>query len=160
MGFTVGDHARIVTRRIKLIERGLGVRIRKGAVGRRMQGHFLRRVKILPPAARSLLLLASAASSDDPAALWRAAALLNLGPDAADPAVAQDIISLYPRGVPELSITSRRQPRPPWRPDSTAAIAASLALLTGASPAQQCLADPSTIRAEWSVHWGLSRIRG
>ena len=66
-------------------------------VGRRMQGHFLRQVKMLPPAARSLLLLASAASSDDPAALWRAAALLDLGPDAADPAVARDIISLHPR---------------------------------------------------------------
>jgi DNA-binding CsgD family transcriptional regulator len=66
-------------------------------VGRRLQGHFLRQVKMLPPATGSLLLLASAASSDDPAALWRAAALLDLGPDAADPAVAQDIISLHPR---------------------------------------------------------------
>ena len=66
-------------------------------VGRRMQGHFLRQVKTLPPAAGSLLLLASAASSDDPAALWRAAALLDLGPDAADSAVAKDIISLHPR---------------------------------------------------------------
>jgi DNA-binding CsgD family transcriptional regulator/tetratricopeptide (TPR) repeat protein len=66
-------------------------------VGRRMQGHFLRQVKMLPPATGSLLLLASAASSDDPAALWRAAALLDLGPDAADPAVAQGTISLHPR---------------------------------------------------------------
>ncbi len=67
-------------------------------VGRRMQGHFLGQVKMLPPATGSLLLLASAAPSDDPAALWRAAALLDLGPDAADPAVAQDIISLRPAG--------------------------------------------------------------
>ena len=66
-------------------------------VGRRMRGHFLRQVRILPPATRSWLLLASAASSDDPAALRRAAALLDLAPDAADPAVAQDIISLHPR---------------------------------------------------------------
>ena len=66
-------------------------------VGRRMQAHFLRQVRMLPPAARSLLLLASAASSDDPAALWRAAALLGLAPDAADPVAAQDIVSLDPR---------------------------------------------------------------
>jgi DNA-binding CsgD family transcriptional regulator len=66
-------------------------------VGRHMQGHFLRQVKMLPPDTGSVLLLASAASSDDPAALWRAAALLGLGPEAADPAVTQDIISLDPR---------------------------------------------------------------
>src|SRR6185437_6941260 len=66
-------------------------------VGRRLQGHFLRQVKQLPPGTGSLLLLASAASSDDPAALWRAAALLGLGPADADPAIAQDVISVHPR---------------------------------------------------------------
>jgi DNA-binding CsgD family transcriptional regulator len=66
-------------------------------VGRRMQGHFLRQVGMLPPATSAVLLLAAAASSDDPALLWRAAALLDLGPDAAGPAVAQGIISVYPR---------------------------------------------------------------
>jgi DNA-binding CsgD family transcriptional regulator len=65
--------------------------------GRGMQGHFLRQVELLPPDTRSLLLLASAAAGDDPAILWRAAALLGLGPDAAGPAVAQDILSLDPR---------------------------------------------------------------
>ena len=65
--------------------------------GHGMQGHFLRQVKMLPPATRSLLLLASATSGDDPAALWRAAALLGLGPDAAEPAVAHDILSLDQR---------------------------------------------------------------
>ena len=65
--------------------------------GRGMQGHFLRQVKLLLPATRSLLLLASAAAGDDPADLWRAAAQLGLGPDAAGPAVAQDILSLDPR---------------------------------------------------------------
>ena len=52
---------------------------------------------MLPAATGTLLLLASAASGDDPAALWRAAALLGLEPDAADPAVAQDIVSVDPR---------------------------------------------------------------
>ena len=66
-------------------------------VGRRLQGHFLGQAKMLPPATGTWLLLASAASGDDPAALWRAAALLGLEPDAADPAVAQDIVSVAPR---------------------------------------------------------------
>jgi DNA-binding CsgD family transcriptional regulator len=66
-------------------------------VGRRLQGHFLRQAKLLPPATGTLLLLASAASSDNPAGLWRAAALLDLGPGDADPAVAQDIISVHPQ---------------------------------------------------------------
>jgi DNA-binding CsgD family transcriptional regulator len=66
-------------------------------VGRRLQGHFLVQAKMLPPATGTWLLLASAASGDDPAALWRAASLLGLEPDAADPAVAQDIVSVDPR---------------------------------------------------------------
>ena len=66
-------------------------------VGRRLQGHFLRQVKLLPPATGTVLLLAAAASSDDPAVLWRAAALLGLGPGDAEPAVAQDVISVQPQ---------------------------------------------------------------
>jgi DNA-binding CsgD family transcriptional regulator len=66
-------------------------------VGRRLHGHFLRQAMMLPPATGTWLLLASAASGDDPATLWRAAALLGLEPDAADPAVAQDIVSVHPR---------------------------------------------------------------
>jgi DNA-binding CsgD family transcriptional regulator len=66
-------------------------------IGRRLQEHFLGQAKMLPPATGTWLLLASAASGDDPAALWRAATLLGLEPDAADPAVAQDIVSVDPR---------------------------------------------------------------
>jgi DNA-binding CsgD family transcriptional regulator len=66
-------------------------------VGRRLQGHFLRQVNTLPPDTGSLLLLVSAEPGDDPAALWRAAALLGLGPEAAGPAVAQGIITIAPR---------------------------------------------------------------
>ena len=66
-------------------------------VGRLLQGHFLGQARMLPPATGTWLLLASAASGDDPAALWRAAALLGLEPDVADPAVAQDIVSVDPR---------------------------------------------------------------
>jgi len=66
-------------------------------VGRGIEAHFLRRVKTLPPDTHSLVLLASAASGADPAALWRAAALLGLTPEVADPLVGQDILSLDPR---------------------------------------------------------------
>jgi DNA-binding CsgD family transcriptional regulator len=66
-------------------------------VGRSLHGHFARQAELLPPATGTWLLLASAASGDDPAALWRAAALLGLEADAADPAVAQDIVSVDPR---------------------------------------------------------------
>ena len=66
-------------------------------VGRRLHGHFLRQATMLPPATSTWLLLASAASGDDPATLWRAAAVLGLEPDAADPAVAQGIVSVDPR---------------------------------------------------------------
>ena len=66
-------------------------------VGRLLQGHFLGQARMLPPATGTWLLLASAAPGDDPAALWRAAALLGLEPDVADPAVAQDIVSVDPR---------------------------------------------------------------
>jgi hypothetical protein len=66
-------------------------------VGRRLQGHFLGQARMLPPATGTWLLLASAASGDDPTALWRAAALLGLEPDVADPAVAHGIVSVDPR---------------------------------------------------------------
>jgi DNA-binding CsgD family transcriptional regulator len=66
-------------------------------VGRRLAEHFLGQAKMLPPATGTWLLLAAAASGDDPAALWRAAALLGLEPDSADPAVTQDIVSIDPR---------------------------------------------------------------
>jgi DNA-binding CsgD family transcriptional regulator len=65
--------------------------------GAGMDAHFLRQVEVMPAGTRSLLLLASAASSDAPAVLWRAAALLGLAPDTADPAVGRDIMSVEPR---------------------------------------------------------------
>jgi DNA-binding CsgD family transcriptional regulator len=66
-------------------------------VGRSMEAYFLRQVEILPAGTQSLLLLASAASNDDPGALWRAAALLGIAPDAASPEEARDMLSLEPR---------------------------------------------------------------
>ncbi|MGI8334802.1 helix-turn-helix transcriptional regulator [Actinomadura scrupuli] len=65
-------------------------------VGRRMEAHFLRQVGAMPAETRSLLLVASVAPTEDPAVLWRAAALLGLSPEAADPAVSGGILSPQP----------------------------------------------------------------
>lgn len=61
-----------------------------------MEDHFRTHVEALPPGSRLLVLLASATSTEDPAVLWRAAAVLGLRPDAAEPAVARHILSLDP----------------------------------------------------------------
>ncbi|MDG6105554.1 AAA family ATPase [Dactylosporangium aurantiacum] len=59
----------------------------------RMEAHFLRRVRLLPPATLSLLLIASVAPPDDAAVTWRAAALLGLPADAPDPALTEGILT-------------------------------------------------------------------
>jgi DNA-binding CsgD family transcriptional regulator len=51
-----------------------------------IERNFRRRVEALPPQAQRLLLLAAADPSGDPALVWRAAALLGIGTDAAVPA--------------------------------------------------------------------------
>jgi DNA-binding CsgD family transcriptional regulator/tetratricopeptide (TPR) repeat protein len=51
----------------------------------RIEESFRRRAEQLPPDARSLLLLAAAEPAGDPAVLWRAAARLGIGPEAAVP---------------------------------------------------------------------------
>jgi DNA-binding CsgD family transcriptional regulator len=51
-----------------------------------MEGNFQRRVGVLPDQTRRLLLLAAADPSGDPALVWRAAARLGIGPEAAGPA--------------------------------------------------------------------------
>src|SRR3954454_22737918 len=58
---------------------------------------FLRQLGTLPPATRLLLLVAALAPPDDPRTLWRAAALLDLAPADAEPAVAQGILLVGPR---------------------------------------------------------------
>ncbi|MFI5909956.1 ATP-binding protein [Dactylosporangium sp. NPDC051541] len=65
-------------------------------LGRRLEEHFLRQVRLLPAPTQSLLLLAAAAPPDDAALLWRAAAELHLPPGAADPAVAAGVLTAAP----------------------------------------------------------------
>jgi DNA-binding CsgD family transcriptional regulator len=51
-----------------------------------VERNFRRRIDALPPSSRRLLLLAAADPSGDPALVWRAAARLGIGTDAAVPA--------------------------------------------------------------------------
>jgi DNA-binding CsgD family transcriptional regulator len=53
-------------------------------LGRRLEERFLARVRTLPPETQTLLLLASAQQHSDPEQLWRAAASLGVGREAAD----------------------------------------------------------------------------
>ena len=55
---------------------------------------FRERVERLPAESQRLLLLAAAEPIGDPALLWRAAERLELGPDAAAPAEAADLLTL------------------------------------------------------------------
>ncbi|MFC9325585.1 AAA family ATPase [Kitasatospora sp. NPDC057015] len=61
-------------------------------VGPRLESHFLRQVRAMPPETQTLLLVASLAPTDDPAVLWRAAAGLGLSTHALDPAVAGGVL--------------------------------------------------------------------
>jgi DNA-binding CsgD family transcriptional regulator len=53
---------------------------------------FRRRLDALPEPTRHLLLVAAAETAGDPTLVWRAAALLGIGPDAATPATDADLV--------------------------------------------------------------------
>ncbi len=63
-------------------------------VGQRLEAHFRNRVQELPPDCRALLLLAAAGAAPD--VTWRAAALDGLGPEAALPAEARQLVTMTP----------------------------------------------------------------
>jgi DNA-binding CsgD family transcriptional regulator len=65
-------------------------------LGRRLEERFLSRVRRLPEEAQTLLLVAAADPSGDPALLWRAAARLGLGRDAAEAAEVDRLLELTP----------------------------------------------------------------
>ncbi|MBV8388045.1 MAG: AAA family ATPase, partial [Acidimicrobiia bacterium] len=66
-------------------------------ISRRLEERYLRQVRSLPEDSQQLLLLAAADSSADAGLLWRAAALLGVGPTAASAAEAAGLLSLGPR---------------------------------------------------------------
>ena len=66
-------------------------------LGDRLELMFLRRVRVLPPAAQTLLLLAAAEPSGEPELLWRAAGLLGVGADAGDTPGIERILRFAPQ---------------------------------------------------------------
>jgi DNA-binding CsgD family transcriptional regulator len=64
------------------------------AVPRRIEQSFRERLAPLPQSARILLLIAAAEPTADPVLVWRAAAALGLGPDAAAPAADADLVEV------------------------------------------------------------------
>ncbi|MGW4244804.1 helix-turn-helix transcriptional regulator [Nocardia sp. NPDC004722] len=63
-------------------------------IGPRLTNCFLDRIRVLPKPTRDLLLLASISPIRDEALLWRAAAVLGLSQDDADPAVEAGVLVL------------------------------------------------------------------
>jgi DNA-binding CsgD family transcriptional regulator len=62
------------------------------ALSGRIEQSFTERLAPLPPPTRLLLLVAAAEPTGDPVLVWRAAAKLGIGPDAAAPAAAAGLI--------------------------------------------------------------------
>jgi DNA-binding CsgD family transcriptional regulator len=67
------------------------------AVPGRIEQSFRERLAPLPSPTRLLLLVAAAEPAGDPVLVWRAAAELGIGPDAASPATAADVIDFGPQ---------------------------------------------------------------
>jgi DNA-binding CsgD family transcriptional regulator len=65
-------------------------------IGRRLEEHFLRNVRALPPDTQTLLVLASAEASGDPSLIAAAGKLLELPVDAADAAEAARLLTMSP----------------------------------------------------------------
>ncbi|HTP20695.1 MAG TPA: ATP-binding protein, partial [Solirubrobacteraceae bacterium] len=66
-------------------------------LGRRLEERFLARVRTFPHETQTLLLLASAQQHDDPEQLWRAAASLGVGREAAGLPELDRLITFAPR---------------------------------------------------------------
>jgi DNA-binding CsgD family transcriptional regulator/tetratricopeptide (TPR) repeat protein len=71
---------------------GFGLSDAPAALSGRIEQVFTERLAPLPPPTRLLLLVAAAEPVGDPVLVWRAAAKLGIGPDAAAPAAAAGLI--------------------------------------------------------------------
>jgi DNA-binding CsgD family transcriptional regulator len=76
-------------------ELGGGFAVPSGSgVPRRLQEHYLRRVRRLPEPTQRLMVLAAADPTGDATLLWRAARTIGLGHDAAEPAAAEQLLQI------------------------------------------------------------------
>jgi len=66
-------------------------------IPRRIEDHYLTRVGALPPATQRLMLVAAADPVGDATVLWRAAQMLGIGPAAAEPAEAEQLLEIGAR---------------------------------------------------------------
>ncbi len=73
---------------------GFGLADAPAALSGRIEQSFAERLASLPPATRLLLVVAAEEPVGDPVLVWRAAAELGIGPDAAAPAVAAGLVEL------------------------------------------------------------------
>jgi DNA-binding CsgD family transcriptional regulator len=71
---------------------GFGLSDGPAALSGRIEQSFAERLAVLPPATRLLLLVAAAESVGDPVVVWRAAAELGIGPEAAAPVAGAGLI--------------------------------------------------------------------
>jgi DNA-binding CsgD family transcriptional regulator len=71
---------------------GFGLANAPAALSGRIEQSFTERLAPLPPATRLLLLVAAEEPVGDPVLVWRAAAELGIGPDAAAPAAAAGLV--------------------------------------------------------------------
>jgi DNA-binding CsgD family transcriptional regulator len=75
-----------------LAELAGGFGLSDATLSRRIEQSFAERLASLPPPTRRLLLIAAAEPVGDPVLVWRAAAALGIGPDAAAPATDAGLI--------------------------------------------------------------------
>ncbi len=68
-----------------------------GALPRRMEDHYVRRLEALPPATRRLMLVAAADPVGDAPLLWRAARTLGIHAGAAAPAAKDELLEIGAR---------------------------------------------------------------
>jgi DNA-binding CsgD family transcriptional regulator len=81
-----------VRRTLAELAGGFGLSDAPAALSGRIEQVFTERLAPLPPPTRLLLLVAAAEPMGDPVLVWRAAAKLGIGPDAAAPAAAAGLI--------------------------------------------------------------------
>jgi hypothetical protein len=113
------------------------------ALSGRIEQSFTERLAALPPPTRLLLLVAAAEPVGDPVLVWRAAAQLGIGPDAAAPATGVGLIDFGAQGASVIRLCVRRSR---LRPRRRSASASTALLPRPPMPMSIRIAAPGTLR--------------